>query len=503
MGFERLSAQDSLFLHIESPTMPQHVGGLVLLEGGPFLDDEGRYRLDDFRRTIGDRLHLVPRFRKRLMFVPFEQGRPVWVDDDAFDLSYHVRLTALPAPGSEAQLKTLMGRLQSQPLDRRRPLWEIWFVQGVEGDRVAIISKTHHCMVDGIASIDVATVLFDLMPDAPPVEPVEWTPEPAPTSLELLVESIVERVTEPAEIVRSVRAAVRAPTQALERTLGLVQAVLPLAPAAQRAPAMPWNAGVSPHRRWEEARVSLARVKSIKDAATEANLTDGRCTVNDVVLAASTGALRNFLLDRGEQVPPDLVVKAMVPVSVRDDSQRSALGNQLSMLAVELPVGEPDPKQWLPRVHSVVTSLKQSGQAVGADRLVQMTNFLPPTVLGLASRALVRARLINLVITNVPGPQFPLYCMGARVLEVFPYVGLAENLGLTIAVISYDGQMLFGITGDRDLLPDLAALAGLVSKAFVELEEVVGAAGRKRQKRAGKPVSRRATGGAGSARPPR
>jgi diacylglycerol O-acyltransferase / wax synthase len=488
MGFERLSPLDSMFLHIESPSMPQHVGGLLLMEGAPLFDDDGRFRLDDARRTIGNRLHLVPRFRKKLMFVPFEQGRPVWVDDDAFDLSYHVRLTALPAPGSEEQLKTLLGRLHSQPLDRRRPLWELWFVEGVEGDRVALISKTHHCMVDGVSGLDLATVLLDLTPEPTPVEPEEWTPEPAPTSLELLVESVVERVTEPAEIARTLRAAFRAPTQAVGKVIELAQAVVPLAPAARPAPPMPWNAPVSAQRRWEEVRISLPRVKAIKDAAIAAQLTEGRATVNDVVLAACTGALRNYLIDRGRTIEPDLVVKAMVPVSVRDESQKSVLGNQISMLAVDLPVGEADPRAWLPKVHDVVTSVKSSGQSVGADRLIQMSTFVPPTVLGLASRLLVRSRLINLVITNVPGPQFPLYCMGAKVFEVFPYVGLAENLGLTIAVISYDGQMLFGITGDRELLPDLASLAGHLSKAFVELEDV---------------VSRQATGDGGTARPPR
>ena len=287
----------------------------------PFFDEQGRFRLDDVRRTIGSRLHLVPRFRKKLMPVLFEQGRPVWIDDHDFDLGYHIRLTALPTPGTEEQLKTLMGRLQSHPLDRKRPLWELWFVEGVEGDRVALISKTHHCMVDGVSGMDVATVLFDLSPEPTDVEPAPWHPEPAPTPLELLVESVVERVTEPAEIVRSARAAIRTPQRAVEWAVNLVQSVIPLAPAAQRAPEMPWNHEVSPHRRWEEARVSLARVKAIKDAATASGVTDGKCTVNDVVLAASTGALRNYLLQRGREIDDDLVVKAMVPVSVRDESR--------------------------------------------------------------------------------------------------------------------------------------------------------------------------------------
>jgi WS/DGAT/MGAT family acyltransferase len=473
MGFERLSGQDSVFLQIESSLQPQHVGGLILVEGTPFFDDDGRFRLEEARTTIGDRLHLVPRYRKKIMTVPFDQGRPVWVDDERFDLSYHVRLTALPAPGGEAQLKALMGRLQSHPLDRRRPLWELWFVEGVEGDRVAIISKTHHAMIDGISGMDVATVLFDLQPEPTEIDPPPWVPEPAPSGFELLVESIVERITEPAEIVRSARAAFRAPRHAVSRVVGLAQSMLPLAPAMGRAPKMPWNAPITPHRRWEEGRVPLERVKAIKDAATAAGATAGRCTVNDVVLAACTGALRQFLLDRGFPLDREQVVKAMIPVSVRDESERYTLGNRVSMLSAELPVGEADARRRLARVHEVTSSLKESGQSVGADRLIQTTNFLPPTILGMASRLLVRSRVVNLVITNVPGPQFPLYCMGGRVLDVFPYVGLVENLGLTIALISYDGQLEFGITGDRDLLPDLDRLADLVVKEFVALDAAV------------------------------
>jgi WS/DGAT/MGAT family acyltransferase len=474
VGFERLSTEDSFFLHIESPTLPQHVGGLILLEGEPFFDDGGRFRIDDVREAIGSRLHLVPRYRKKLMFVPFEQGRPVWVDDDDFDLTYHIRLTALPSPGTDEQLKALMGRLQSHPLDRGRPLWELWFVEGVDGDRVAIISKTHHCMVDGISGLDVAAILFDLAPEPTPIEPEPFVAERAPTPLELLVETLVERVTMPTEMVRSAQNALRAPQQAAGRIAEFVQSVLPLAPAASRAPEMPWNHAVSPHRRWEEARVPLDRIKAIKDAATEGGYTDGRCTVNDVVLAASTGALRAHLLDVGHPVDDVLIVKAMVPVSLRDESERNALGNRVSLLAAELPVGDADPKQWLSRVHAMQTALKASGQAIGADRLIQMGEFLPPTVLGLASRAIVRSRLVNMVITNVPGPQFPLYCMGARVLDLFPYVQLAENLGLVIAVISYDGRMEFGLTGDRDLMPGLAGLAAHLVRAVDDLADAVG-----------------------------
>lgn len=457
MAFERLSAQDTSFLHIETPVQPQHVGSVALFEAPPFFHPSGRFRLEDARRAVASRLHLVPRFRKRIMTVPFEQGRPVWVDDDQFDLTYHVRLTALPRPGTEEQLKALVGRLQSQLLDRRRPLWELWFVEGLAGERVAIIQKTHHCLVDGISGVDVATVLLDLEPDPPHVDAPDWEPEPPPTQAQLLVESLIERATEPAEIARSARAALRGPRAVVERAAAVGRT---LTTVAQTAPRAPWNVPISPHRRWEVARVPLERAKAIKDAAGT--------SLNDVVLAGVATALRTFLEGREEPVD-DLVLRAMVPVSVRDDTERMALGNRVSMMSADLPVGEPDPLERLRLVHEHMETVKASGEAVAADTLIQMTNYMPPTMLSLAARLIVRQRAVNLTITNIPGPQFPLYCQGARMLEAFPYVGIVDNQALTIAVLSYDGNLGFGITGDRDVLPDLRVIAEGIEDAFTEM----------------------------------
>jgi WS/DGAT/MGAT family acyltransferase len=457
MAFERLSAQDTSFLHIETPVQPQHVGSVALFEAAPFFHPSGRFRLEDARRAVASRLHLVPRFRKRIMTVPFDQGRPVWVDDEHFDLTYHVRLTALPRPGTDEQLKALVGRLQSQALDRRRPLWELWFVEGLAEDRVAIIQKTHHCLVDGISGVDVATVLLDLEPDPPHVDAPDWEPEPAPTPPELLVESLIERVTEPAEIARSARATLRGPKAAIERAAAVSRT---LTTAAQTAPRAPWNVPISPHRRWETARVPLAQAKAIKDAAGT--------SLNDVVLAAVAGALRGFLEGREEPVD-GLVLKAMIPVSVRDDSERMALGNRVSMMSADLPIGEPDALERLRLVHEHMEGVKASGEAVGADTLIQMTNYMPPTMLSLTARLIVRQRAVNLTITNIPGPQFPLYCQGARMLEAFPYVGIVDNQALTIAVLSYDGKLGFGITGDRDVLPDLRVIAEGIEAEFAAL----------------------------------
>jgi WS/DGAT/MGAT family acyltransferase len=387
------------------------------------------------------------------------------VDDDRFDLSFHVRLTALPRPGTEEQLRALMGRIQSTPLDRRRPLWEVWFVEGVEGDRVALIHKAHHAMVDGVASVDVATLLFDLEPDPADDAPAShWEPAPAPSPATLLAETLIERAMEPAELARTMRSAMRGPVAAVEAAREVGRAVQ--AVGAIDAPRLPFNAPIGPHRRFDMARVDLDGVRAIKDAAG--------CTVNDVVLAIVTGALRRFLT--GMDVPVDgLTVKTLVPVSVRADGEQGDLGNRVAGIVAELPVGEPDPAERLRILSASLAELKESGQAVGVERITQLLDFAPPNLLGLAARLVPRQRAVNLVVTNVPGPQFPLYCMGARLLEIFPYVGIADSIGLVVAVVSYDGELGFGLTGDRDLLPDLGVLAEEVEKAVAELAAGVGA----------------------------
>lgn len=465
--YDRLSPQDSVFLHIEDDHQPLHVGALAYFERQPFLDADGQFDLARVRRRIESRLHLVPRFRKRIMKVPFDQGRPIWVDDDDFDLAYHVRLTAIPPPGSEAQLKLLMDRLQAQLLDRRRPLWEIWFVEGVDQDRVALIQKTHHALIDGISGIDVATVLLDLERDVPDEDPQPWTAQPHPEASALLVDSLVERAVEPAELVRSARALVRGPQHAAERLGQVARTVVDL---TQRAPGAPWNVNVTPHRRFEPARVELDRAKALRRAAAERGADLAGTTLNDVVLAACAGAMRSYLLARGDDVPEGLVYRAMVPVSVRDVSEQMALGNRVSMMTADLPVGDPDPVERLRFVHAHMASRKEMGQAVGADALMELTGYAPPTLLGLASRLAVRTMPLNTVITNIPGPQIPLYCLGAKMLEAFPYVCVVDGMAMIIAVISYDGHLAFGLSGDRSAVSDLHVLAEAVEDAFTELE---------------------------------
>ncbi|HXH57406.1 wax ester/triacylglycerol synthase family O-acyltransferase [Iamia sp.] len=471
MSYDRLSPQDSVFLHIEDDHQPLHVGALAYFEAGPLLGADGRFDLARVRRRIESRLHLVPRFRKRIMKVPFDQGRPVWVDDEGFDLAYHVRLTAIPAPGSEAQLKLLMDRIQAQLLDRLRPLWEIWFVEGVENDRVALIQKTHHALVDGVSGVDVATVLLDLEANVVDTDPEPWTPEPAPDSATLLVDSLVERTVEPTELLRSARAALRVPQHAAERIGQVARTVVDL---ARSTPSAPWNVPVTPHRRFEPVRIALDRAKDLRRAAAARGDDLASTTLNDVVLTACAGAMRTYLLERGDDVPDELVYRAMVPVSVRDVSQQMALGNRVSMMTADLPVGEPDPVERLRFIHAHMASRKDMGQAVGADALMELTGYAPPTLLALGSRLAVRAMPLNTVITNIPGPQLPLYCLGSRMLEAFPYVCVVDGMAMIMAVISYDGHLAFGLSGDRSAVPDLHVLAEGVETAFEDLEHGLG-----------------------------
>lgn len=457
MAYDRLRALDASFLHLESPRQPMHVGSLALFEGGPLFGADGRFRLEDARRRVLARLHLVPRFRQRVMTVPFGQGRPVWVDDERFDVAYHVRLTALPAPGDEAQLKALAGRIQSQVLDRSRPLWELWFVEGVAGGRVALIQKTHHALIDGISGVDVASVLLDVDPSVPDGEPLPWHPRPAPSAAELLARSVVERATQPAEVVRSVRAAFRLPAAVAGRALAVGRA---LGALGRTVPRLPFNTRVGPHRRIELVRVPLADAKAIRRASG--------ATVNDVVVAAVTGAVRRYL-DAHGIATEGLRVRALIPVSVRGESERLALGNRVAAMIAELPVGIADPVERLRAVSGELAALKASGEALGAEAIIALADFAPPTLVGLAARLLPRQRWVNLVVTNVPGPQFPLYFMGARLLEAFPYVGVIDNLALIVAVLSYDGQLGFALCADADAVGDLEVLSEALEKSFAEL----------------------------------
>jgi WS/DGAT/MGAT family acyltransferase len=451
---QHLTVLDEMWLHLEGPDTHMHVGAVVIFEG-PSPDYE------EFKDMIGRRLQMVPRFRQRIATVPFGLGRPVWVDDTHFNLEYHVRQTALPAPGDDEKLKRLAGRIMSQQLDRSKPLWEIWFVEGLSDDRFALISKTHHAVVDGVSGADLLTVVLDLQPE-PPVDEVEpWRPEPEPTPDQLLLEAIGERVTSPAEVIRTLQSAMLDPTKIPNRVIEAARAVGSFVGGTlDLAPTSSLNQRIGPHRRYENVLVSLDDVKRIKD--------QHGTTVNDVVLAAVTGGLRQLLQQRGERVD-EIELRAMIPVSVRTDSQKGALGNQVSTMWATLPVKETDPVRRLQTVNEHMGNLKGSGQAVGAQILTSLGEYAPPTILAQASRLVQRQRAYNLTITNVPGPQIPLYTCGRKMLEVYPILPLAGNTTLGVALFSYNGTVGFGLIGDYDTASDLAVLAEGIEKSIAEL----------------------------------
>ena len=458
---DRLTGLDASFLHIEDGCAHMHVASVTTFQGDPPPYDE-------LLESIERRLHLVPRYRQRLAFVPLGQGRPRWVDDPHLNLRYHVRSTALPSPGSEEQLKALASRVLSQQLDRDKPLWEIWLAEGLEGGQFAVLAKTHHALVDGISGVDIMSVLFDASaePAAPPDPGDRWLPRPLPSRAQLLGEALVERATSTAEVTRSVRAALRGPRRVLEGAREAAVGVGAMAWAGLNpAPRSPYNDEIGPHRRFTWVRGNLADFKAIK------NELGG--TVNDVVLATVAGALGAHLRRRGHNTD-GLELKAMVPVSVRGDAERGDLGNKVAAMMAPLPVWCQEPVARLDIVTEQLKDLKSGGQAVGAQTLTELAGFAPPTVMAQASRLMARQRLFNLVVTNVPGPQFPLYLAGREMVDPFPMVPLAKNQGLGIALMSYNGRLNFGLVGDYELLWDIEDFAEDLHEALGELAEEAG-----------------------------
>ena len=451
---DRLTGLDASFLHLEDGGHAHmHVASVTVFDGPPPA-------YDDLLAHVEGRLHLVPRFRQRLADVPYDQGRPVWVDDPHFNLRYHLRHTGLPAPGSEDQLKLLAGRLFAQRLDRAKPLWEIWLVDGLDDGGFALVSKTHHALVDGVSGVDLTAVLFDTAAEPAPTPPPErtWTPAPLPSRTQLLADALRERATQPREAARGLRSLGRAPRQVLAGVRDALVGVGALAFAGlSPAPPTPFNVPIGPHRRYTWVDADLAEFKAIKDALGG--------TVNDVVLAVVAGALGRFLRSRGTDTE-GLVLKAMVPVSVRADVERGALGNRVAAMWAPLPVGVEDPRAQFGAVHEAMTGLKESGQAVGAQVLTDIAGFAPPTIMSQAARLQSRQRYFNLVVTNVPGPQLALYVLGRRMRSLYPVVPLARNQALGIAIMSYDGTLGFGLLADYDALPDLDELAGDLDAAI-------------------------------------
>ncbi|HEX6697749.1 MAG TPA: wax ester/triacylglycerol synthase family O-acyltransferase [Solirubrobacteraceae bacterium] len=453
---DRLTAIDASFLHQEGPASHMHVGALALFEGPPPPFTEV---LDALR----GRLHLVPRYRQKLSVPPAGTGRPLWIDDPSFDIEYHVRHTALPRPGSEEQLLLLAGRIFSQQLDRSKPLWEMWMVEGLHEGGLALITKTHHALIDGIAGVDIAQVIFDLgpVPAEVPHPDDAWQPRPEPSASEVLAAGALGLLRTGARTAAAAAALAARPGEALRSARVALEGVGEVAWAGLNpAPETPLNVEIGPHRRFCVVRNDLADFKAVKNAFGG--------TVNDVVLAVVSGALRGWLQSRGMRTE-GLELRALVPVSIRAQDERGTLGNRIAAMRGPLPVYIEDPVARLRTVKASMDGLKDSKQAVGAEVLASVQNFAPPTILAQASRINFSTRLFNLIVTNVPGPQFPLYLRGRELLDVFPVAFLPKDHALAIAIMSYNGHMNFGLLGDYDALPDIDVIGEGIHASLEEL----------------------------------
>jgi diacylglycerol O-acyltransferase / wax synthase len=472
---DRLSATDASFLNQESDRAHMHIGAVLVFEGPPPSYDE-------FVEHVEARLHLVPRFRQKLAFPPLQSGRPVWADEPRFNIEYHVRHSSLPAPGDDRQLQQLTGRVFSQQLDRSKPLWEMWLVQGLDDNRFAIVSKTHHALVDGVSGVDLATVLFDANPVpvglTPPVRP--WEPQPEPSDTQLLARGVENVAKVPLRLGRRVLKTAQHPRETASHALEVAEGLGEVAwELMNPAPDVPLNTEIGPHRTYRWVHSNLEDFKLVKD-------TFGG-TINDVMLAVTAGALRRLLTSRGVKTG-GLELRALVPVSMRTEEERGMLGNRLAVFRAPLPVYAEDPIERLRIVREEMGKIKQSKQVMGAEALVALNDFAPPTVLAQASRLNFSTRLFNLIVTNVPGPQFPLYVLGRELETVVPVAFLPEKHALATAIFSYNGKVSFGLLGDFDAMDDIDVVTQGVEEALREL--VAAAAARRPPKRARREPSR-------------
>lgn len=453
---DQLSTLDALFLNIERPSTPMHTAGVVIFEGS--LPFQGVYE------TIESRLHLVPRFTQRIVEVPFGLGHPFWVEDPGFDLSYHLRHAALPSPGTDEQLCDFAARLISRQLDRSKPLWEIYVIDGLQDGRSALVSKTHHAMIDGLATMDLATVLLDFSsePQSFP-EQARRLATDLPSAASLIADSVRNQVAQLKDVGSAARAAIDAPVKLIANArdqAGLVASTI--ASLVKPTSQSPLNTGPGLHRRYAIVSSTLQTFKDIKNA------TNG--TVNDVVLAVCADALGKLFRYRGEPTE-GRSLRVMVPVSVRDEDQRGSLGNEVASVFPDLPIGKMKPIDRLSLITEQMRDIKESKMAVGADMLVNFTRWAPPTLHAAAARVGARARLMNTIISNVPGPQIPLYSCGRKMLEPYAAIPLSHGQSLSIGVTSYNGGIFFGLNADRDANPDLNRLASFLDESISELEK--------------------------------
>jgi diacylglycerol O-acyltransferase / wax synthase len=454
---DRLSAMDASFLLQEGANTHMHIGGVATFDGPAPTYDE-------FLSHIHSRLSLVPRYRQRIANPPLRTGRPLWVDDPDFNLGYHVRHSALPQPGSEEQLFNLVSRVFSQRLDRDRSLWEMWLIEGLADGRFALVTKTHHCLVDGVSGVDLMSMLFDVTPVPRETDDSHWIPAPEPSEAQLLAESLKGWMDTGLEVAGGVLGAVTDPGRTLERVREAAIGVGEVAWAGiNPPPPTPLTAEIGPHRRFAVVRERLDDLKEIKNAFGG--------TVNDVLLAVMAGALAEFLRTRGIRTE-GLELRACVPVSVRTDDQRGSMGNQITQILCPLPVYIDDPVARLHYVREAMGGLKESKQALGAATIAGMEDFAPPTILAQASRLHFSTRMYTTLVTNIPGPQVPLFVLGRELRDVVPVAFLGGKRALATAIMSYNGGVYFGLIGDYDALPDLDVISEAVSDSVAELRSL-------------------------------
>jgi diacylglycerol O-acyltransferase len=456
-----LGALDATFLHLESPRTPMHMGSVAIFEGGPLCDAHGRVRIEKLRADVEDRLDLVPKLRRRVRFAFFGEAAPTWVDDPDFDLAAHMRVVALPAPGTMDQLADLSAEILAVPLDMGFPLWQVWFVEGLAGGRVALIEKLHHALADGLAGVELATVLLDTSrhPRHPHLPARPWYPQPVPGALTLAVRDMAVRG---ATLLRGARIAARSlvrPAATARTAWRMADAMATLATPRLIAPRSSINVPIGQARRVAFVRVSLDHLVAVERAHG--------VTMNDVVLAAVAGGLRRMLLARGDDVT-GVELQVLVPVGALHEGDHE-LGNRVSAMLARLPVGMEHPVDRLRAVAASVSHAKAHRQALAGRMMLAALEPAPQPMLAAAARAVHHQRVVNLVVTNVPGPQFPLYAHGARMLEAYPIVPLAGNLSIGVAALSYDGRMHIGLYADRDACPDLEVFADGIRRAFEEL----------------------------------
>jgi len=458
---DRMSTTDASFYYGESENTPLHVGSVAVFEGpAPTYGELVRLMLS--------KLHKVPRYRQRVRPVPMNLGRPMWVDDPHFQILYHVRHTALPQPGNDEQLRNLAGRVLGQRLDMAKPLWEAWLVEGLENDRFAIITKVHHCMVDGVAGTDLLQTLFDLDPDALQEEPRDWAPQRSPSDVELMAGAVQDTVIHPFRQVTALPAvsgAVGSVKGALTSGRTLASNLPAMARQVINPLARTLTGPIGPHRRWAWTDMQFEDFKGVRSALGG--------SVNDVVLTAITRGFRDLLTERGA-LTDKAVVRSMVPVSVRREGERGTLNNQVSAVFVDLPVGEPSPLERLASIRRQMDAHKKTMQVIDARSIIAMGDYVAPTLLALGVRAGMQAgqSWCQAVTTNVPGPRVPLYVLGRRMISSHAYVPIAGGVRVSIGIFSYLNTMTFGINADFDAYPDVDVLATGIRRGIDELKEL-------------------------------